>query len=107
MMRAWTGRMRSAPTAFTSSCCRTRRRRAWTDGGASAISSRNTVPRPASTKTPLRARRRAAEVPEELALEEGLGDRGAVLDQERRRDRGAPLVHGARDDLLARARLAL
>jgi hypothetical protein len=54
-----------------------------------------------------RAGERAAQVAEELALEERLRDCGAVLDEERRVALGAPLVDRARDDLLARARLAL
>ena len=53
-----------------------------------------------------RARERAAHVPEELALEERLGERGAVDRHERPLAAQAVAVDGARDELLARAALA-
>src|SRR5262249_10126618 len=54
-----------------------------------------------------RARERALLVAEELALEERLLQRAAVEDDERRLGAAAPGVDGARDQLLARAALAL
>ena len=111
MMRARTRRWRSAPTAFTSCCCSTRSSLAWTVGGASAISSRRTVPSPASANSPGRSRsrpgERAAQVAEQLALEQRLGDGGTVLDQERRLASWTPLMDGAGEQLLAGAGLAL
>jgi hypothetical protein len=54
-----------------------------------------------------RAREGAALVAEELALEDALGERGAVHGHEEAVRTRAPVVDGARDQLLARARLAL
>jgi hypothetical protein len=53
-----------------------------------------------------RAGERAALVPEELALDQGLGDGGAVDHPERRPRARAGLVDEARDERLARAALA-
>jgi hypothetical protein len=54
-----------------------------------------------------RARERASLVAEELALEEGLGDRGAVDDAQRLARAGARFVDEAREEGFADARLAV
>src|SRR5690606_36096431 len=54
----------------------------------------------------VRAGERALLVAEQLALEQRLGDRRAVHDDEGRRAARAELVHGARHELLAGAALA-
>ena len=54
----------------------------------------------------VRAGERALLVTEDLALEQRLGNRGAVDRHERKRRAGAELVNGLRDQLLAGARLA-
>ena len=66
----------------------------------SPISSRNRVPPLATSKRPLLSRVRAGEgaahVAEQLALEQGLGDRGAVLADERAGPAAGPLKWMAR-----------
>src|SRR5262249_13906204 len=51
------------------------------------------------------AREGPADVTEQLALEQRLGERGAVLDEERIARSGSTLVDGAGDQLLTAARL--
>src|SRR6184192_3749889 len=92
-MRARTGRTLSAPTAFTSSCCRTRRSFACLLEEATAVA--------------VGAGERAAHVAEEFALEQRLRDGGAVLDEQGSVPPRTAAVDGARDQLLARAGLAL
>src|SRR5207247_4524238 len=55
---------------------------------------------------PVRAREGAAERSEQLALDQGLGDRGAVLGDEARGRPRARVVDRPREKLLARAALA-
>ena len=79
-------------------------------GGISPISSRNSVPPSASSNRPflsaIGVRERALHVPEELALEQRLGERAAVDGDERPCRRGPCVVERARDELLAGAALA-
>ena len=79
-------------------------------GASSPTSSSSTVPPSASRKMPEprrdRAGERAALVAEELRLDERLGDRAAVDDEERLVAPVARLVDRARDALLAGAALA-
>ncbi len=111
--------------------CRTRSRRTWSCSGSSPISSRKIVPPRAASNLPSarwsdlveedrpavgapeeprpvgdRAGEGAAHVAEELALDQVLGDRPAVDDDERVLRPCAPPVDGARDELLPRAALA-
>ena len=80
------GLVRLPPSRVSCRSSSTRSSLAWAARGSSPISSRNRVPRSADSKAPLRVLDRAGEraplVAEELALDQALGQRGAV---ERRR----------------------
>ena len=90
--------------------CSTRSSLTCVAGVISPISSRNSVPRSASSKQPCAAIGRAGErallVAEDLALEQRLRNRRAVDRDERKRRARAELVDRLRDQLLAGARLA-
>ncbi len=81
---------------------------AWVDLLSSPISSRKTVPRPAATNSPAWSRsapvKRAADVAEELVLQQVVGDRRAVDGEEHGVGVGAEGVQGPGHQLLARAR---
>ena len=90
--------------------CSTRRSFTCIIGDISPISSRKSVPSSATSSSPflfaLGARERALHVPEELGLEQRLRQRAAVQRDERPIAPQRVEVDGARDPLLARARLA-
>ena len=105
---AW--RVTVPPTRSNSRVSSTRRILAWIDGASSPTSSRNSVPRWASSKRPsLRcasAGERALLVAEELGLEQRLGQGGAVDGDERPLRARAPRVQRPGEELLAGAALA-
>ena len=87
-MRTSTLSVSLPPTRSNVRSCRTRRSLTCVASGISPISSRKSVPPSACSKRPSRRATRAGErallVAEELALEERLGERGAVEAHERR-----------------------
>ena len=103
-------RERAPPTGRTSRSCSARSSLAWSDGEVSPISSRKSVPPSAASKRPGLSRsapvKRAARVPEELALEQRVRERGAVHRDEGCAPARAALVDRAREHLLAASRLA-
>ena len=98
------------PTRSNSRSCRKRRSFTWTAGAISPISSRNSVPWLACWNRPSRRVcapvNEPALVPEELALEDAIGEGGAVELHEGPLGARAVLVDGGGDQLLAGARLA-
>ena len=104
MMRTSTGAGRVPPTGHTSRSSITRRSLTWSGRGAhrSRREERASIGRDEQARIRLYGRcERAAHMPEELALEQGLGDRPAVDRDEGPVTAGAGRVHRARDQLLA------
>ena len=111
MIRTSTLRVREpSPTGSNSPSWSTRSSLTCRSSGSSPISSRKSVPPCARAKRPSRRSvapgERALLVPEELALDEVRRDRGRVEAHERLGAPRAAGVDGARDQLLARARLS-
>ena len=110
MTRTSTFSVRSAPSGSNSRSCSTRSSFDCSAGLIVPISSRKIVPPSASANLPflvvVGAGERAADVAEQLRLEQRLGDRRAVDLDERHVALRAAVVNGARDELLAGAGLA-
>ena len=108
--RTLTGISWRPPTRSITRFCRKRSSFACSDSGMSPISSRNSVPPSAISILPMRLLHRAGErallVAEQLALEQLLGNRGAVDRDELAVLAAALRVHRAREQLLAGAALA-
>ena len=96
--RAWNETGRVAPTGSTSLFSMARSSFAWVERESSPISSRKTVPRPAATNKPgvvaVGAGVCAADVAEELVLQQLVGDRRAV-DRQKDLRRGRARAHEA------------
>ena len=109
MKRTSARRVAVPPTRWNSCSWSTRRSFAWTPGGSSPTSSRNTVP-PGGQLEPAGLRlvgpgEGPPLVPEQLRLHQGLREGGAVEGHERAVGAGAGLVDGPGHQLLPRPAL--
>ena len=103
--------MRSAPTRRISRSCSARRSFACTVGATSPISSRNSVPFPATSNKPglvsHGTRERAPHVPEEFGFQQCFGQGRAVDGHKRTAGARALIVDQAHDELFPGAALAV
>ena len=110
MIRVSTFLVLLSPTRSNSPSCRTRSSLTWSFGEVLLISSRKMLPACAASNRPVRlstrAGERALDVPEQLALQQALGQRAAVDPDVRAGRPRAQVVDGPGDQLLARAGLA-
>ena len=110
-MRTLTLRSCVPPTGRISPSCTTRRSFDWSESGISVDLVEEERPAVGDLEEPLLLLVRAREAPllvtEQLALEQVLGHRGAVLPDEELVAAARAVVHGGGDELLAHARLPL